>query len=575
MIDFSKIEQYRENNRIEAKKALGGLPKSIWETYSAFANTYGGIILLGVEEWADKSLHTVDLPDPDRLIKEFWDIANNPNKTSVNVLSSKDVFVQEVDGDHIVVINVPRAERSYKPVYVDGNPLCTYRRNGEGDYRCTKEEYQATVFDDTLLDIATYNIDIFSVRTGGQSNMRLFSGISQHVIETEKKDDFCRAIIDKIAECSFDSVFEQKYDFFAQIFEYLIKDYNKDFGKYAEYYTPHSIASIIAKIMVPNGVKNVTVYDPAAGSGTLVLALAHEIGESNCTIYTQDISQKSNEFLRLNLILNNLVHSLPNVVHDDTLLRPYHKNAKGDGLATFDYIVSNPPFNMDFSDSRDTLAGNNYKKRFWAGVPNIPNKDKDKMAIYLMFLQHIIYSLGPKGKAAVVVPTGFLTAGSGIQKKIREHLVKERMLRGVISMPSNIFATTGTNVSILFIDRENKDGNVILMDASKLGTKEKVDGKNQRTVLSVDEITHIIKTFNAGKAEDDFCVTVSYADIEGKKLSFSAGQYFEVKIEYVELTPEEFAEKMTGFTARLDEMFAESCRLESEIKTQLGRVRYE
>ena len=109
MIDFSKIDQYRENNRIEAKKALGGLPRSIWETYSAFANTYGGIILLGVEEWADKSLHTVDLPDPDRLIKEFWDIANNPNKTSVNVLSSKDVFVQEVDGDHIVVIRVPRA----------------------------------------------------------------------------------------------------------------------------------------------------------------------------------------------------------------------------------------------------------------------------------------------------------------------------------------------------------------------------------------------------------------------------------------------------------------------------------
>ena len=114
MIDFCNLEKYRENNRIEAKKALGGLPRSIWETYSAFANTHGGIILLGVEEWADKSLHTVDLPDPDRLIKEFWDIVNNPNKTSVNVLSSKDVFVQEVDGNHIVVINVPRAERSYK-----------------------------------------------------------------------------------------------------------------------------------------------------------------------------------------------------------------------------------------------------------------------------------------------------------------------------------------------------------------------------------------------------------------------------------------------------------------------------
>ena len=149
------------------------------------------------------------------------------------------------------------------------------------------------------------------------------------------------------------------------------------------------------------------------------------------------------------------------------------------------------------------------------------------------------------------------------------------MLRGVISMPSNIFATTGTNVSILFLDRENKDGNVILMDASKLGTKEKVDGKNQRTVLSPEEIAKIIDTFNAGEAEDEFCVAVSYSDIEAKKLSFSAGQYFEVKIEYVELTPEEFTEKMNGFTTRLDEMFAESRRLEDEIRKQLGRVKYE
>ena len=431
------------------------------------------------------------------------------------------------------------------------------------------------LFDDTLVDIANCNLDIFSVQTGGEEKIRLFDPISQYVIESAKKPLFCRAIINKLVEFSFADVFEQKYDFFAQIFEYLIKDYNKDFGKYAEYYTPHAIANIIAQIMVQGDVSNVTVYDPAAGSGTLVLALAHQIGEDNCTIFTQDISAKSNEFLRLNLILNNLVHSLGNVVHDDTLIAPRHLNAKKNGLAQFDYIVSNPPFNMDFSDNQPELASQKHKERFFAGVPNVPKKDKDGMAIYLLFIQHIIYSLAPKGKAAIVVPTGFLTAGSGIPKKIREYLVKERMLRGVISMPSNIFASTGTNVSILFLDRENKDGNVILMDASKLGTKEKVDGKNQRTVLSDDEITRIIDIFNAGKAEEDFCVAVSYADIEAKKLSFSAGQYFEVKIEYVELTPEEFVEKMNGFTVRLDDLFAESRRLEDEIKTQLGRVKYE
>ena len=431
------------------------------------------------------------------------------------------------------------------------------------------------LFDDTLVDIANFNLDIFSVQTGGEEKIRLFEPISQYVIESAKKPLFCRAIINKLVEFSFAEVFEQKYDFFAQIFEYLIKDYNKDFGKYAEYYTPHTIAAIIARIMVQGDVSNVTVYDPAAGSGTLVLALAHQIGEENCAIYTQDISAKSNEFLRLNLILNNLVHSLGNVVHDDTLIAPRHLNTQKNGLAQFDYIVSNPPFNMDFSDNRDTLAGEKHKERFFAGVPNIPNKDKDKMAVYLMFIQHIIYSMKEHGKAAIVVPTGFLTAGSGIPKKIREHIVKNRMLRGVVSMPSNIFATTGTNVSILFLDKDNKDGKVILMDASKLGTQEKVDGKNQRTVLSEEEIDRIIDTFNTGKAEDDFCVAVSYSDIEQKKFSFSAGQYFEVKIEYVELTQEEFAEKMNGFTSRLDELFAESRRLEDEIKKQLGRVKYE
>ena len=431
------------------------------------------------------------------------------------------------------------------------------------------------LFDDTLVDIANYNLDIFSVQTGGEEKIRLFDPISQYVIETAKKSKFCRAIINKLVEFSFADVFEQKYDFFAQIFEYLIKDYNKDFGKYAEYYTPHAIASIIARIMVQGDVSNVSVYDPAAGSGTLVLALAHQIGEQNCTIFTQDISAKSNEFLRLNLILNNLVHSLGNVVHDDTLLSPRHLNARKNGLAKFDYIVSNPPFNMDFSDNREELASSKYKDRFFSGVPKLPSKNKDKMAIYLLFLQHIIYSLAPGGKAAVVVPSGFLTATTGIPKSIREFIIEHKMLKGVISMPSNIFATTGTNVSILFIDRENKTGRATLMDTSSLGIKEKPDGKTQRTVLRYDEIDTIVDTFISGKDVDDFCTTVTFEDIESKKLSFAYGQYAQTKIEYVDLSAEEFDAQIRDIILRLDTIFNENHRLEKKVKDQLGRMRYE
>jgi type I restriction enzyme M protein len=428
------------------------------------------------------------------------------------------------------------------------------------------------IFDEALIDIANFNFEIFSVQAGGDTKIRLFDPISQYILEPERKDPFCRAVIDKIAMCSFNDVFHQKYDFFATIFEYLIKDYNKDFGQYAEYYTPHTIASIIAKIMVTEKTSDVTVYDPAAGTGTLVLALAHEIGESNCSIYTQDISQKSNEFLRLNLILNNLVHSLPHVINDDTLVNPRHLNENKNAIRTFDYLVSNPPFNMDFSETRSILSGEKHQKRFFAGAPNIPNKDKKSMSIYLMFLQHIIYSMNEKSKAAIVVPTGFLTAGSGIQKSIRERIVEERMLRGVISMPSNIFATTGTNVSIIFLDRENKDGKVVLMDASRLGSKVKEDGKNQKTVLSDEEIIKIIDTFNNAVQTDEFCVVVDYGEIEAKKLSFSAGQYFDIKIEYNELSAEEFQQKINGFKDKLNVLFAENKSLEKDILKHMERL---
>lgn len=431
------------------------------------------------------------------------------------------------------------------------------------------------LFDDTLNDISDANKDIFSVKAGTGTSVKLFEPLSNYIVQPERRDDFCAAIITKLADVNFEELFSQKYDFFAEIFEYLIKDYNKDFGKYAEYYTPKAIARIIAKILVAGDIRNVRIYDPAAGSGTLILALAHEIGENKCTLYTQDISQKSNEILRLNLILNNLVHSLPNVVQDDTLLNPRHLNLQQNNIATFDYVVSNPPFNMDFSETRDTLAGDIYRPRFFAGVPNTPAKKKDGMAIYQLFLQHIIKSMNEHGKAAVVVPTGFLTASTGIALKIRQHIINEKILRGVVSMPSNIFANTGTNVSVVFLDADGSD-KALLVDASNLGTKQKIEGtKNQRTYLSDDEINLIIDTFNKRQEVEDFSTLVSLDDIAQKNFSFSAGQYFKVKIEYVELSPEEFQEKMQSFGSDLRRFFDEGHQLERDILQQLEILTYE
>lgn len=434
----------------------------------------------------------------------------------------------------------------------------------------------AKLFDDTLRDIAITNNDIFAVKTDGGAKVTLFDRVSEYISDPSKRDAFCRALINKLVEFSFERIFTQKYDFYAALFEYLIKDYNKDSGgKYAEYYTPHAVAKIMAAILVPEKdrgiIKNVSCYDPSAGSGTLLMNLAHAIGEQRCAIYSQDISQKSSSLLRLNLILNNLVHSIPNIIQGNTLLQPYHRDGKA--LKKFDYIVSNPPFKMDFSDFRNELDTKEHEKRFFAGIPNVPKQATDKMAIYQLFLQHIIHSLKPGGKAAAVVPTGFITAQSGIDRKIRQHLVDNKMLAGLVSMPSNIFATTGTNVSILFIDETNKEG-VVLIDASNLGTKVK-EGKNQKTQLSEAEEDLIITTFNAKQAVEDLSVVVSYEEIAAKNYSLSAGQYFEVKIKYVDLTPQQFTEKMQRYTNNLESLFIKSGELEQEIKKQAAGLKYE
>lgn len=433
----------------------------------------------------------------------------------------------------------------------------------------------ATTLDSTLLSIAELNKDIFAIKTGGGQKVQLFESISNYIVDISKRDEFARAIISPLIDCSFEGIFSQKFDFFATIFEYLIKDYNKDGGgKYAEYFTPHSVAHIMSRILV--GVsqpKSVKCYDPSAGSGSLLMSLAHAIGEDKCSIYAQDINQKSSTMLRLNLILNNLTHSIANIIQGNTLTNPSHKDKNGND-AKFDFIISNPPFKLDFSDFQAQLKTlPNANERFFAAVPNVPKKDKDKMAIYLCFLQHIIYSLAPNGKAAIVVPTGFLTAQSSIEKTIRQKLIDDKSLKGVVSMPPNIFATTGTNVSVLFIDKSHTNDKVLLMDASKLGTKTK-EGKNQKTLLSKDDESKIIETFLKEQAIEDFSVLVDFESIKSKGYSFSAGQYFEVKMEYIDISESEFKSQIQSYKAALQEHFKQTRDLESAILTQLELLRF-
>ena len=449
------------------------------------------------------------------------------------------------------------------------------------------------LFDDALEQISNDSKnEVFSIDTADGGRKPLFTRITENV-ESSKQNNFAKNIFGIISQEKFDfgDAFKNNFDFYSTIFEYLIKDYNVVSGIYAEYFTPQAISNIIAKILVnmtPIEDKIYEIYDPSAGSGSLVLHLANELGKGSfgdrAQVYTQDISGKSSRFLRINMLLNGLTNSLDNIIEGDTLDTPAHYVTPHDansGVKQFDYITSNPPFKMDFSSTRNSIEQkwedseeHDGIKRFFAGVPKIPNKKKESMAIYLCFIQHILWSLKEDGKAAIVVPTGFITAQSCIEKTIRQKIVDNHWLKGVISMPSNIFANTGTNVSVLFIDKSNEHGNVMLIDASNLGKKVK-DGKNQKTVLSPDEVLLIENTFIKHEIIENFSISVTYDDIKNKNYSLSAGQYFEVKIEYEELSEQEFYKRMKKYQDEIEKLFDQGNFLEDEIKKKLEGLKYD
>lgn len=446
-------------------------------------------------------------------------------------------FAKEIDMEYTEVL---KNENDELDAFYDSYPqdvAFTYDETIE--YLINKVSYNEfyKLFDNALEKISndTKN-EVFSIDTADGGRKPLFTRITENV-EVSKRNNFAKNIFGIISQERFDfgSAFKKNFDFYSTIFEYLIKDYNVASGVYAEYFTPQAISKIISKILVnmtPVEDKIYEIYDPSAGSGSLVLHLANELGKGSfgekAHVYTQDISGKSSRFLRINMLLNGLTSSLDNIIEGDTLDTPAHYIIPHDpssGVKKFDYITSNPPFKMDFSSTRNSIEQKWEKTdRFFAGVPKIPNKKKESMAIYLCFIQHILWSLKDDGKAAIVVPTGFITAQSGIEKSIRKQIVDNHWLKGVVSMPSNIFANTGTNVSVLFIDKSNKEGKVMLLDASKLGTKVK-DGKNQKTVLNDDEVKKIEDTFINAEAVEDFSVQVTYDEITEKNYSLSAGQY--------------------------------------------------
>ncbi|WQX48280.1 N-6 DNA methylase [Helicobacter pylori] len=222
----------------------------------------------------------------------------------------------------------------------------------------------------------------------------------------------------------------------------------------------------------------------------------------------------------------------------------------------------------------DRLMEENISNDFFLGVPNIPKNDKSKMPIYTLFFQHCLNMLSPKGKGAIVVPTGFISAKSGVENKIVRHLVDERLVYGVVCMPSQVFANTGTNVSIIFFQKTPSAKEVILIDASKLG-EEYTENKNKKTRLRPSDMDLILETFQKKTKKSDFCALVSFDEITEKNYSLNPGQYFTIEDTSETISQAEFENLMQHYSSELASLFDESQSLQQEILETLGNLNHD
>lgn len=202
LFNLEQFNKYREDNRREVKRAKNGLPHSLWETYSSFANTDGGVIILGVDERKDGTWTTTGLKpeDESKLLKDFWDTVNNHTKVSENILTEKDVAVYEYNDDAVIVIFVPRANRESKPIFINDNIFSgSYRRNHEGDYHCTREQIKAMLRDQTEETADMMVVDVVKLSDLNRETIRGYRNSHRalkpgHPFERLSDDEFLRSI---------------------------------------------------------------------------------------------------------------------------------------------------------------------------------------------------------------------------------------------------------------------------------------------------------------------------------------------------------------------------------------------
>ena len=302
-------------------------------------------------------------------------------------------------------------------------------------------------------------------------------------------------------------------DTFGDTYEFLMQMYASEAGKSGgEFFTPQQVSELLARLASWNNPHINKVYDPACGSGSLLLKFAKTVGKENPNLkyFGQEVNPTTYNLCRINMFLHNVNFDNFDIRLEDTLLKPQHMDD-----APFDAIVSNPPYSLKWEGKDNTILIND-QRYAPAGVL------APKSAADLAFTMHMLWHLSEKGTAAIVEFPGVLYRG-GDEKKIRQYLVKNNFIDTVIQLPANLFFGVGIATCIIVLKKSAKvDANVLFIDASKLFRKD-----GNKNILLDEHQDKIMELFQNRKDEQYLAKLVKNDDILENDCNLSVSSYVE------------------------------------------------
>ena len=365
----------------------------------------------------------------------------------------------------------------------------------------------------------------------------------------KKRNEMLVKLLDGIGEMKLGNYKDNTIDAFGDAYEYLMGMYASNAGKSGgEYYTPQEVSELLTKLTIVGKTEVNKVYDPACGSGSLLLKFAKILGKDNVRqgFYGQEINITTYNLCRINMFLHDIDYDKFNIAHEDTLISPQHWDDE-----PFEAIVSNPPYSVKWAGEDNPVLIND--PRFSPAGVLAPKSKAD-----LAFIMHSLSWLATNGTAAIVCFPGVMYRG-GAEKKIRKYLIDNNFIDCIIQLPDNLFYGTSIATCIMVLKKSKTDNAVLFIDA----TKECVKITNNNK-LTADNIENILKTYTDREDKEYTAKLVPSEEIEEQDYNLSVSTYVEQEdtrevIDIVKLNAEikEIVAREATLRAAIDDIIAE------------------